>query len=112
MSQDCDPARFSHAADECLERVTQWLEEFDPDELDYTSADGVLKLEFADGGVFVLNRHTAAQQMWLAAAGKAWHYEVDPEGQWTDTKGGMPLYEQLCTSISTKLGRTVNLHLV
>ena len=44
-----DRQDFHLRADACLARVEQWLEDFDPDELDFTSADGVVKLEFATG---------------------------------------------------------------
>ena len=70
MSTDSDAAGFTLAADACLEHVSSWLEGFDPDEVDYTTSDGVLKIEFPDGATFVLNRQSAAQQMWFAAGAR------------------------------------------
>ena len=54
-----DRNEFLDRADACLQRVESWLEDFDPDELDFEPADGVVKLQFADGTTFVLNRQTA-----------------------------------------------------
>ena len=59
-------------ADECLKRVATWLEDFDPDEVDFEEADGVLKLVFPDGKVYVLNRQAGSSQMWFAAEARAW----------------------------------------
>jgi len=100
---------LKHAGD-CLSRVETWLEDFDPDELDYTPADGVVTLEFADGMKFVLNRQAAASQMWFAAGARAWHFDYDAaKGQWIDDKEGRELYGRISETVSEKLGRPVTL---
>ena len=67
-----------------------------------------MKLIFADGTVFVLNRQTAADQMWLAAGARAWHYDWDAESEaWRDDKEGGDLYERIGETVSRKLGRDV-----
>lgn len=99
---------FLRRADQCLERVARWLEDFDPDELDFATADGVLTLEFADGTRYVLNRQTAADQMWYAAGARAWHYDWDAASQrWKDGRDGHELFERIRASVSEKLGRAV-----
>jgi len=100
---------FHHVADECLERVVRWLEGFDPDEVDFASADGVVTIEFADGARFVLNRQTAADQMWFAAGASAWHYDRGPDGLWRSDKDGHELYARIGEVVSRKLGRAVRL---
>lgn len=103
-----DAREFHKQADECLARVARWLEGFDPDELDYAQSDGVVTLAFADGKRFVLNRQSAANQMWFAAGARAWHYRWDAaRGAWLDEKDGHELLGQVARSISEKLGRTV-----
>ena len=57
-------------ADACLERVTKWIDGLDADEIDYSTRDGMVSLEFPDGARFVLNRQGPARQMWLAAESK------------------------------------------
>ena len=77
-------------------------------ELDFEPADGVVKLIFADGTVFVLNRQTAADQMWLAAGARAWHYDYDDaSGTWLDDKEGGELFARIGETVSKKLGREV-----
>jgi CyaY protein len=100
--------QYSKLADECLEKVAAWLEDFDPDELDFTPSDGVLTMEFADGAKFVLNRQSAAGQMWFAAVTRAWHFDwVEEREAWIDDKEGADLFRRIEEAVSEKLGRPV-----
>jgi CyaY protein len=103
-----EPHEFQQLADQSLEQVIQWLEGFDPDELDFNTADGVVTMEFADGTRFVLNRQSAANQMWFAAGVRAWHYDRDPQTQrWRCDKDGHDLLDCIATVVGQKLGRSV-----
>ena len=100
---------YLHLADACLQRATDWLEEFDPDEVDFAEADGVVTLQFADGGRFVLNRQAAADQMWYAAGARAWHYDWDAErAGWFCDRDGHELFANLAHTVSEKIGRSVS----
>jgi iron-sulfur cluster assembly protein CyaY len=100
---------FLRLADECLARVTRSLETFDPDEVDFAEGDGVVTIEFSDGARYVLNRQTAADQMWFAAGARAWHYDWDTaRGAWVDDRDGHDLYGRVARSISEKIGRSVS----
>lgn len=99
---------FLKIADECLDRIADWLESFDPDEVDFATTDGVVTIEFADDVRFVLNRQTAADQMWFAAGARAWHYDWDGERQsWLSDKDGHDLYGRISEVVSEKIGREV-----
>jgi CyaY protein len=101
---------YMHLADACLGRVTRWLEDFDPDELDFSTTDGMVSLEFPDRQKFVLNRQSGNHQMWFAAGVSAWHYAWSPERQaWLDDKDGHDLYDRIGREVSVKLGRQVSL---
>ena len=103
-----DAETFERRADLCLERTAKWLEDFDPDELDFATTDGVVTLEFADGRRFVLNRQAGSHQMWYAAGARAWHYDWNDESEtWCDDRDGHELFENLGRTVSEKLGRTV-----
>ena len=103
-----DKATFHKLADACLARVARWLEAFDPDEVDFAESDGVIKIQFPDGTSFVLNRQTAADQMWFAAGVRAWHYVYDPvKGTWHGDKDGHELLECIASVVAEKLGRGV-----
>ncbi len=105
-----DRSRFLQLADTCLDEVASWLEGFDPDEVDFTQSDGVLKIEFPDGVTFVLNRQTAAEQMWFAAGARAWHFDWTGEA-WEDARDGTPLAQCIAAGLSEKLGRKLHLEL-
>ena len=103
-----DPKEYLTRAEACLARVAKWLEEFDPDEVDYSSGDGALTVEFPDGGRFVLSRQSATSQVWLAAGAHGWHFNWDAAAErWVDDKDGHDLYARLAESMSEKLGRPV-----
>jgi iron-sulfur cluster assembly protein CyaY len=105
-----DRTEFLRLTDDCLTKVAKWLEDFDPDELDYTSGDGVVTIEFADGARFILSRQAATSQLWLAAESHGFHYSYDPgRDTWIDDKDAHELYPKLAELISQKLGREVEL---
>jgi CyaY protein len=103
-----EKSEFLRLADECFDRVTAWLEGFDPDEVDFATADGVITIEFPDGVRYVLNRQTAADQMWFAAGARAWHYDRSEAGEWRSDKDGHELFERISEALSEKLGRPVH----
>ena len=82
------------------------MDQVDDDELDMTSGDGIVSLEFEDGTKYVLNRQSAAHQMWFAAGARAWHYDWK-DGAWCDDRDGHRLDERLAEVITAKLGRPV-----
>ena len=101
-----DRQEYLPLADACLEHFAAALEEFDPDEVDFSSADGVLTLEFADGTRYVLNRQAAASQMWFAAGARAWHYDWNGS-TWVNDRDGHELGDCVSRSLSEKIGREV-----
>ena len=103
-----DQQEFLQRADACLEHFACALEEFDPDEVDFSCTDGVLTIEFADGTRYVLNRQTAASQMWFAAGARAWHYGWSGSA-WLNDRDEHELRACVSTPISAKIGREVEL---
>jgi len=102
--------QYDLRASACLKRLEDWLEDFDPDELDFTPADGVVTMEFADGTRYVLNRQSAAAQIWFAARTRAWHFNYDePSGSWLDDKEGHDLWSRVTQAVGEKLGRPVSI---
>jgi CyaY protein len=103
-----EPREYLRLADECLARVARWADAFDPDELECSPTDGVVTLEFAGGARFVLNRQTAASQMWFAAGARAWHFDWDAARKaWLDDKDGAELGRRVAEAVGAKLGRAV-----
>ncbi len=103
-----DPKEFVAQTEACLARVAKWLEDFDPDEVDYSAGDGALTIEFPDGGRFVLSRQSATSQVWLAAGAHGWHFNYDPAAnRGIDDNDGHDRYARIAESLSEKLGRPV-----
>ena len=103
-----DANEFLKSADQGLGAVAKWLETLDPDEVDYVTGDGVVTIEFPDGGKFILSRQAATSQIWLAAGARAWHYNLDPAGtRWIDDRDGHDLYARLAEVISERVGHPV-----
>ena len=103
-----DDNEFLARADQCLGKVAKWLENFDPDEVDYTAGDGVLTIEFPAGAKFILSRQSQMKQMWLAAGARAFHYNWDAASdRWLDDRDAHELFARLAESISEQLGHPV-----
>lgn len=103
-------AGFMRRVDELLRDLVDKFDDLDPDECEAETAEGVLKLGFADGSKCILNRQSAAGQVWLAEGTTAWHFEFDPDtATWLDTKGRGELYEVLAGVLARRLGRPVRL---
>jgi CyaY protein len=101
---------FLNRAQDLLRALLLELDAFDPDELEAESSEGVVRLTFADGSKCILNRQSAANQMWLAEGATAWHFEFDPSAEvWVDTKGRGELRRVLAEVVSRRLGRKVEL---
>lgn len=105
-----DDGAFTTAADRFMASVLDALSDLDPDEVDCDLAMGVLTMQFADGQRFVMNRQTAAHQIWFAHGVTAYHFAFDPEAAaWLDTKGRGDLRAVVARALSDKLGRAVRL---
>ena len=103
-----DDNEVRERSDAALTTVAKWLEEIDPDEVDYTTADGVVTIEFSTGAKFILSRQSQMKQMWLAAGSHGFHYSWDvARSLWLDDKDGHELFPRLAETISEQLGHPV-----
>lgn len=101
---------FLQVAEALMQDLLGKLDTFDPDELEADVAAGVIKMAFASGGPCVLNRQTAAHQIWLAEGATAWHFELDAaSSEWMDTKGRGSLSTVLSEVLTKRLGRAVQI---
>lgn len=80
------------------------------DRLEADLAADVLTLEFDDGRTYIVNSHRVAQQVWVSAEARAWHFSFDEAtGRWIDTREGRELWALVGEALSKKLGRPVKL---
>src|SRR3954465_8098166 len=82
----------------------------DVDGLEADLAGDILTLEFEDGAKYVINSHSAAQQIWMSANMRAWHFGWHESTQsWRDTRSGAELFTELGKLVSEKLAEPVKL---
>ena len=74
-----DHKTFAERSGATLEYIEQALADLEHDALDVELSADVLTLTFADGVRFVINAHSAAGQVWMAAHTTAWHFDFDEQ---------------------------------
>jgi CyaY protein len=103
-----DEAAFDDAAREELRHIEDAFADVDPDQVDVSVSDGVLRLDLRDGTKIVINSHRAARQIWMAAIASAWHF--DPTGgAWVAAKTGDELRATVTRLVRERVG--IDLHL-
>ena len=103
-----DDKQFERLAWDELQRIEDALGSMDGVDVDL--ADGILTLEFDEGPKVVVNSHSAARQIWVAANLAAGHFSPDPKtGRWFDSKTGEELWDRLRVILTERLGHPVKL---
>ena len=96
-----DATEFEAAADDMLERIEHALESL---ELDFERKEGgVLEVEFDDGSKIIVNRHSAAREIWVAARSGGFHFRGDG-GAWRDTRSGEELGAAIARIVQEQAG--------
>ncbi len=106
-----DDAEFDRVASHELRYLEDAFADVDPDEVEVSSSDGVLRLDLRDGTRIVINSHRAARQIWMAAIASAWHF--DPPGGggggWRAAKTGEELRATIGKLLRERIGLEVSL---
>lgn len=103
-----DEAQFNALADATLDAIERALDSCEAD-LDFElKPGGVLALEFDDGSKVIVNRHSAAREIWVAARSGGFHFRPQ-DGYWVGTRDGEGLFEALSRVISEQAGAMVRL---
>lgn len=100
--------QFLELATAALEHIESGLAALEHDALDVQLGGDVLTLAFDDGTRFVINAHSAAGQVWMAADRNAWHFDHDGV-RWFAAKTGDELMSTVARVVSAKLGTDVRL---
>jgi len=99
-------SEFESLADAMLETIVRAVEESGADCDCAPKASGVLEIEFADGNRIIVNRHSAAQEIWVAAKSGGYHFRFDGS-KWVDTRDGRELLAALSELIAGQSGSAV-----
>jgi CyaY protein len=102
------PSEFETLADAALERIALVVEESGAECDCESKGSGVLELEFADASRIVINRHSAAQEIWVAAKSGGYHFRFSGS-VWVDTRENRELLVVLSELITEQSGREVAL---
>ncbi len=104
-----DEAGFDRVARDELHALENAFTDIDPDDVEVSSSDGVLRLDLRDGTRIVINAHRAARQIWMAAVASAWHFDPATDGAWRAPRTGEELRPTLARLIQERIGLTVPL---
>ena len=101
-----DESRFNQLADEMMGRIEAVLDRTDFDfEI---KPGGVVEIDFGGGGKIIVNRHTAAQEIWVAARSGGYHFKFEKDA-WTNTRDNMPLFDVLSRCMTEQSGEAIKL---
>ncbi|HEY4241050.1 MAG TPA: iron donor protein CyaY [Kofleriaceae bacterium] len=103
-----DEATFDEAARIELHSLEDAFADVDPDDVEVSVSDGVLRLDLRDGTRVVINSHRAARQIWMAAVSTAWHFDPVDAG-WRAQKTGEELRATLAKLLRERIGVAVPL---
>ena len=102
--------RFLELSAKALEHIDQTLGDLEHEDLDVELAGDVLTLAFSDGVKFVINAHSAAGQVWMAAKTDAWHFDYDDARErWVAPKNGDELMATVARTVGERLGQPISL---
>jgi CyaY protein len=104
-----DDASFDRVARDELHDLENAFAEIDPDDVEVSTSDGVLRLDLRDGTRIVINSHRAARQIWMAAIASAWHFDLSGDGSWRAAKTGEELRPTLARLVRERIGLSVSL---
>ncbi|MEI7446952.1 MAG: iron donor protein CyaY [Burkholderiales bacterium] len=102
-----DPT-FQRDAELALDAVEAELERVADDGLDVEveRSGNVITLTFEDDSKIVVNSHSAAQEIWVAARSGGFHYRRR-DGRWIDGRSGDELFAALSRLVSQQSGTAV-----
>lgn len=94
-------AEFESLADATLAALERAIDRVELDVDVQTKGAGVLEIEFADDTKLIVNRHTAAREIWVAAKSGGFHFR-HAGSAWRDTRDGTELYAALSRLVSSQ----------
>ena len=106
-----DENTFETVAEALLQHWSDAIEAVDADRVDVELHAGVLTVEVAGTGVFVLNKHAPLRQLWLSSpVSGASHYGYDAAAAaWRSTRGGGDLAATFAAELEDAAGKAFTL---
>jgi CyaY protein len=99
-----DEHGFAQQAEAFFLRLEEVL---DDKELDYdVKAAGVVEIEFENGSKIIVNRHSIAKEIWIAARSGGFHFHWE-NGQWLSGRDNSELWACLSICVSEQSGEVI-----
>lgn len=116
MTKAMTESEFKDFVEELIIQIEDAIEALDND-IDYESSDGILTIIMANKSQIIINRQTAALQLWLAAKSGGFHFDyinandaVEEDG-WYDDRSGEAFIVTLNRCLSLQSGKAIELDL-
>ena len=91
-------AQYHEAIATTLSRIEKtvdtWLQD-DVIDIDSARTGGMLTLSLPDRSQLIVNAQPPLQELWLAARRGGFHFRLDQQGAWRDTRSGQEFFELL-----------------
>jgi CyaY protein len=101
---DMTESEFDSMAGAALAALESAFESAAPDTDVQAKGEGLLEFEFENGSKMIINRHTAAREIWVAAVSGGFHFRHDGNA-WRDTRDGTELFAAV-SRLATQQGGT------
>ncbi|MCU7799851.1 MAG: iron donor protein CyaY [gamma proteobacterium symbiont of Lucinoma myriamae] len=101
---------FKEVIEELIIQIEDALEELD-NNIDYESSDGMLTIIMENKSQLIINRQSAALQLWLAAKSGGFHFDYDDEKGWQDDRSGEAFIDILNRCLTEQANEKIELEL-
>jgi CyaY protein len=98
-------SEFNQRADAVLRQIEDAVDSSGAD-IEYETNTGILELTFENGSKIIVNRQSAAREIWVAAKSGGYHFTWK-DGAWRDTRDGGELFQALSRYASQQAGEEV-----
>jgi CyaY protein len=109
VTQGISDSEFEALADAALAALERAIEASALEADVQSKGAGVLEVEFENGSRMVINRHSAAREIWVAARSGGFHFRHDGAA-WRDTRDGSELFAAVSRLASEQAGVAVRLN--
>ena len=83
-----DRSQYLKLVEDAYRKIADAFEDVDGDDADLEPKGDVLTIRYRDGSRVVVNTQGPVFQIWLAGAGRGWHFSWDEAtDRWLDDKG-------------------------
>ena len=109
---------FKELVEDIIIQIEDAIEELDSD-IDYESSDGILTIIMKNKSQIIINRQTAALQLWLAAKSGGYHFDYVgknvgksvEKSDWQDDRSGEAFLDTLNRCLTEQSGEKIELDL-